>query len=155
MTKKAIDKREAALGKDLMAIIFRVVCLKTIDSAWLAHLETMEHLREGIGLRGYGQRDPLVEYKAEAFRLFNSLQNSIRAEVVTTALKAEIQSEPQQLQATETEITEGAERAQASMQQAAKKQTSRVEVRTRTKKAAAQPNLKPMRKKPKKKKKKR
>lgn len=153
-TKKAIDKRESDLGKDLQGLVFRMVCLKTIDSSWLQHLETMEHLREGIGLRGYGQRDPLVEYKAEAFKLFNQLQDAIRTEVVTAVLKVTIQAEPEVLQATETEITEAAEKAEASMQRTAKKEASVVTTKVR-KPQTAKPSLKPMRKKPKKKKKKR
>jgi preprotein translocase subunit SecA len=110
----------------------------------------MDHLREGIGLRGYGQRDPLVEYKAEAFKLFSRLQTSIRAEIVNTVFKVQIT--PQE-QVPETEITEGAERAQAVAG------TTEVESKVKTKvknvTAKAQPELKPMRKKAKKKKKKR
>ena len=151
--KKAIDKRETEVGKDVLNLLFKMVCLKTIDSAWLQHLETMEHLREGIGLRGYGQRDPLVEYKAEAYRLFNSLLAEINAEVVSTVLKVSIQVQPEQLENAATEITEGAEKAEAAMQQSVKRQQKSTEVKTR-KSATPRPALKPMRKKSKKKKKK-
>jgi len=152
-TKKAIDKRETEVGKDLMNLLFKMVCLKTIDSAWLQHLETMEHLREGIGLRGYGQRDPLVEYKAEAYRLFNSLLSEIRFEVVSTILKVSIQVQPEELENTGTEITEGAQQAEVAMQQSARRQAKSTDVKTR-KSAAPRPALKPIRKKSKKKKKK-
>ena len=152
-TKKAIDKRETEVGKDLLNLLFKMVCLKTIDSAWLQHLETMEHLREGIGLRGYGQRDPLVEYKAEAYRLFNSLLSEIRFEVVSTILKVSIQVQPEQLENTGTEITEGAQKAETAMQQSARRQAKSTDVKTR-KSAAPRPALKPIRKKSKKKKKK-
>lgn len=72
-------------------VIERLVSLKTIDSLWLEHLETMEHLRDGIGLRGYAQRDPLVEYKQEAFRLFNSLQRKVDSEIVHTLFKVRVE----------------------------------------------------------------
>jgi preprotein translocase subunit SecA len=152
-TKKAIDKRQSEVGNDLLNLLFKMVCLKTIDSAWLQHLETMEHLREGIGLRGYGQRDPLVEYKAEAYRLFNSLLSEIRFEVVNTVLKVNIQVQPEEIENTATEITEGAQQAEAAMQQSARRQTKSTEVKTR-KTSQPRPDLRPMRKKSKKKKKK-
>jgi preprotein translocase subunit SecA len=72
-------------------VIERLVSLKTIDSLWLEHLETMEHLRDGIGLRGYAQRDPLVEYKQEAFRLFSSLQRKVDSEIVHTLFKVRVE----------------------------------------------------------------
>lgn len=152
--KSEYDDREKAMGKDTMRIVERLVCLKTVDSAWLQHLETMDHLREGIGLRGYGQRDPLVEYKAEAFRLFSQLQSSIRAEIVNTLLK--VQLTPTEVVPTaETEITEGAERAQVSSGAMADEPRAKVKTKTSAVSAKVQPELKPMRKKAKKKKKKR
>lgn len=153
-TKKQIDTREREISKDLLAMVFRLVCLKTIDSAWLQHLETMEHLREGIGLRGYGQRDPLVEYKAEAYKLFNMLLGLIRAEVVSAALKVDVQVQPENLEIADTEITEAAQQAEVAMQRTAKKESAGSEVKTR-KSPKNNPVLKPIRKKSKKKKKKR
>lgn len=152
-TKKAIDRRQTEVGNDLLNLLFKMVCLKTIDSAWLQHLETMEHLREGIGLRGYGQRDPLVEYKAEAYRLFNSLLAEIRFEVVNTVLKVNIQVQPEELENTNTEITEGAQLAETAMQQSARRQAKTTDVKTH-KTTQSRPALKPIRKKSKKKKKK-
>ncbi len=61
----------------------RYIMLTTIDQKWIDYLTTMEHFREGIGLQAYGQRDPLVEYKSEAFTMFNELTESIQAEIVT------------------------------------------------------------------------
>ncbi len=149
--KKALDDREKSLG-DVMNVVYKMVCLKTIDSAWLQHLENMDHLRDGIGLRGYGQRDPLVEYKAEAFGMFNRLQDMIRSEIANTILKVDVREEPQALE-TETELTEGAERANTAMEQSIKRQSRDANVKTR--KISANPSLKPIRKKAKKKKKKR
>ena len=65
----------------------RMVLLRTMDNAWVHHLETMNYLRRSIGLRGYGQRDPLVEYKREAFQLYNEMQVNIEREVVYNAFK--------------------------------------------------------------------
>jgi preprotein translocase subunit SecA len=149
--KKALDDREKSLG-DVMNVVYKMVCLKTIDSAWLQHLENMDHLRDGIGLRGYGQRDPLVEYKAEAFGMFNRLQDMIRSEIANTILKVDVREEPQALE-TETELTEGAERANTAMEQSIKRQSRDTNVKTR--KISANLSLKPIRKKAKKKKKKR
>lgn len=151
---KILNERQKKFGDEVMNLLLRLVCLKTVDSAWLNHLETMDHLREGIGLRGYGQRDPLVEYKAEAFGLFNRLQSGIRAEIVNSVLKVDIQ--PQQIEAeqTETEITEGAQAAAVSMERSAKAiEKSKTKVSTRRK--TLSPSLKPIRKKARKKKKKR
>lgn len=151
---KSLDERQKNFGEDVMNVIMRLVCLKTVDSAWLNHLETMDHLREGIGLRGYGQRDPLVEYKAEAFNLFNRLQADIRTEIVNSVLKVNIQPQQAELETPETAITEGAQAAAVSMERSVKlQQKSAPEVKTR--RVVASPSLQPIRKKPKKKKKKR
>jgi preprotein translocase subunit SecA len=112
----------------------------------------MDHLRDGIGLRGYGQRDPLVEYKSEAFGMFTRLQSSISSEIVNTILKVDVRQDTSVTE-TETEITEGAERANTAMEQSIKRQQKDTKVTTR--KISAKPSLTPMRKKTKKKKKKR
>ena len=147
----ALDNREKSLG-DVVGVVYKMVCLKTVDSAWLQHLENMDHLRDGIGLRGYGQRDPLVEYKSEAFGMFTRLQSSISSEIVNTILKVDVRQDTSVTE-TETEITEGAERANTAMEQSIKRQQKDTKVTTR--KVSAKPSLTPMRKKTKKKKKKR
>ena len=147
----ALDNREKSLG-DVVGVVYKMVCLKTVDSAWLQHLENMDHLRDGIGLRGYGQRDPLVEYKSEAFGMFTRLQSSISSEIVNTILKVDVRQDTSVTE-TETEITEGAERANTAMEQSIKRQQKDTKVTTR--KISAKPSLTPMRKKTKKKKKKR
>jgi preprotein translocase subunit SecA len=65
----------------------KAVLIRSIDTLWVEHLEAMSSLRQGIGLRGYGQRDPLVEYKKEAYHLFNQLQSLIQKEVVYSIFK--------------------------------------------------------------------
>ncbi|XOU94815.1 MAG: preprotein translocase subunit SecA [Candidatus Kerfeldbacteria bacterium] len=70
-----------------MLIVEKAVYLRAIDTLWIEHLDLMDHLRQGIGLRGYGQQDPLVAYKKEGYRLFNELINSIQKNVVYTIFK--------------------------------------------------------------------
>jgi preprotein translocase subunit SecA len=103
-------KREKEFGGESMRMLERLVSLQVIDTAWLNHLETMEHLRDGIGLRGYAQKDPLVEYKSEAYRLFKQLQRAVDAEVATTIFKVSLQQEPIEA-LPETAITTGAANA--------------------------------------------
>jgi preprotein translocase subunit SecA len=75
------------LGSELMARLERYAMLSVIDHKWKEHLREMDDLKEGIGLRAYGQKDPLVEYKAEAFKLFVVLLDQIRNDVVSFAFK--------------------------------------------------------------------
>ena len=75
---------------EVMAEIEKQVLLKSIDNLWVDHLVAIDYLRTGIGLRGYGQRDPLVEYKRETYRMFNELLNLIQKEVVYTIFKMSI-----------------------------------------------------------------
>jgi len=65
--------------------------LQTIDWQWMEYLTQMEHFREGIGLRAYGQRDPLVEYKNEAFEMFNELRERIQASIVARIFRVSVQ----------------------------------------------------------------
>ncbi|HNW55784.1 MAG TPA: preprotein translocase subunit SecA [bacterium] len=74
------------LGLDWLAIE-KSVMLRSIDAQWIDHLEAMDYMRKGIGLRGYGQRDPLVEYKKEAYRLFNELNAVIQKQIVYSIFK--------------------------------------------------------------------
>ncbi len=73
-----------------MQLIERGIILKSIDSLWVEHLTSMDKLRTGIGLQGYGQRDPLVEYKRQAFDLFNNLMSAIRKQIVYTIYKVSV-----------------------------------------------------------------
>ena len=80
-----MDEKEAAFGETAMRSIEKQVLLETIDRKWREHLLTLEHLRSVVGFRGYAQRDPLNEYKSEAFQLFENLLESLR-ETVTSQL---------------------------------------------------------------------
>ncbi|MEK7624849.1 MAG: preprotein translocase subunit SecA [Patescibacteria group bacterium] len=77
-------------NNEVMIEIEKQVLLKSIDNLWVDHLVAIDYLRTGIGLRGYGQRDPLVEYKRETYRMFNELLNLIQKEVVYTIYKMNI-----------------------------------------------------------------
>ena len=80
-------RKEEMLGSELMARLERYAVLSVLDHKWKEHLREMDDLKEGIGLRAYGQKDPLVEYKGEAFKLFVELLNQIRNESVSFAFK--------------------------------------------------------------------
>src|SRR5690606_330687 len=78
----AYDKREAELGAEIMRELERRVVLSVLDRKWREHLYEMDYLREGIGLRAYSQRDPLVEYQREGYDLFNAMMEGISEESV-------------------------------------------------------------------------
>jgi len=90
---KAYQEKKDALGKELANVLEKAVFLRTIDTLWVDHIDAMDHLREGIGLRGYGQKDPLVEYKNESYRMFNTLNSGIQTEFVNMYFKASIQQQ--------------------------------------------------------------
>ena len=85
--KEFYRKKEEMLGSELMGRLERYAVLSVIDHKWKEHLREMDDLKEGIGLRAYGQKDPLVEYKSEAFKLFVSLLDQIRNDVVSFCFK--------------------------------------------------------------------
>jgi preprotein translocase subunit SecA len=85
------DKKVEEVGADLMPLVERDVMLRTIDWQWMEYLTQMEHFREGIGLRAYGQRDPLVEYKNEAFEMFTELRERIQASIVARIFRVQVQ----------------------------------------------------------------
>ena len=82
LAEAAYDHKEQELGHDQMRLLERIWMLNVMDRLWIQHLTAIDDLREGIGLRAYGQRDPLIEYKVEAARMFDELQANIRADVV-------------------------------------------------------------------------
>ena len=84
-----IEDKEKNIGSSLMRHLERMVFLQIIDAKWKDHLYAMDSLREGIGLRAYGQRDPLVEYKREAFGMFSQMVASIEEESVDAIFKLE------------------------------------------------------------------
>jgi preprotein translocase subunit SecA len=81
------DKKEKEMTPELMRNLEGMAFLQIIDSKWKDHLYAMDSLREGIGLRAYGQRDPLIEYKREAFGMFSQMIGAIEDEAVETIFK--------------------------------------------------------------------
>jgi preprotein translocase subunit SecA len=94
---KAVDtraaERAANVGPDLMRYIEKSVLLQTLDHDWREHIVNLDHLRQYVGLRGYGQRDPLNEYKSEAFELFETLLAKMRTDVVRQLMHLQINVE--------------------------------------------------------------
>jgi len=80
--RQKYDEKEAQLGSDVMRWHERMILLQVVDSQWKYHLLSMDDLKEGIGLRGYGQKDPLIEYKKESYEMFQAMLNRIDEEVL-------------------------------------------------------------------------
>jgi len=86
--KKFYEQKELRLGTNLMANLERFATLSVIDEKWREHLKNMDDLKEGINLRAYGQKDPLLEYKKESYDLFINLLVDIRNNILSFAFKA-------------------------------------------------------------------
>jgi preprotein translocase subunit SecA len=95
----AYAEREQALGPELAREVERFVILQTVDQRWREHLEAMDYLREGVHLRAFAQKDPLVEYRAEGHAMFEELGRTIRQEVVFTLFHVAVTIEEPQLEA--------------------------------------------------------
>ena len=87
----AYDAKEATVGADMMRDLERMVILRFIDQKWIDHLHEMDALREGIGLRAYGQKDPLIEYKREGRAIFQDMMKTIREESIRLLFHMQIQ----------------------------------------------------------------
>ena len=98
--------REAAIGSDLMRELENLVMLKVVDNHWMEHLDSMDLLREGVGLRAYGQKDPLVEYKFEAYDMFEAMIGSIQDDVVRYIYHVNVVTEQQAAEASAIEEAE-------------------------------------------------
>ncbi len=85
--------KAANMGVELMRFIEKSLLLQVLDAVWKEHLYALDHLRQGIGLRAYGQRDPLNEYKAEAFALFNAMLDELKERVTTMLARVELAPE--------------------------------------------------------------
>ena len=89
-------EREAEIGADSWRELERMVLLRVVDSKWMEHLDAMDELREGIGLRAYGQRDPLIEYQLEAHEMFQGLVARIQEDAVRYLFKIQLATKPVQ-----------------------------------------------------------
>jgi len=92
---RTYEDREKEIGEELMRDIERHIALRAINNKWMEHLDAMDYLREGIGLRGYAQIDPLVAYKKEAFMMFEEMLQSIQDEIVRYVYRVQVRQEVQ------------------------------------------------------------
>ncbi|MEM8751212.1 MAG: preprotein translocase subunit SecA [Pseudomonadota bacterium] len=93
---KAAAERSERFGAEVTTYVEKSILLQTLDHLWREHLENLEHLRSVIGFRGYGQRDPLSEYKSESFELFGSLLSNLRQAVTAQMMRVELVQEAAQ-----------------------------------------------------------
>ena len=94
--QKTFDEKTQKLGEEVMRELAAQVMLRVIDTRWMAYLQEMDYLKTGIGLRGFGQRDPLVEYKTEAYEAFTLLVNTMFEDFLRTILRLELVNRPRQ-----------------------------------------------------------
>ena len=96
--KDCYDQKAERVGEELMRELNTQVMLRVIDTRWMSYLQEMDYLKQGIGLRGFGQRDPLVEYKSEAFRAFQTLVDTMYEDYLRTILRIEVKQAPRAAQ---------------------------------------------------------
>ena len=90
---RTYEEKERTFGAETMRALERMVMLQVVDTQWKDHLLGMDHLKEGIGLRGYGQKDPLIEYKREAFEMFGAMEGRIKEQTVQYAFRIQLAPE--------------------------------------------------------------
>lgn len=95
VANSSYELREAAFGVDNMRELEKVVMLKVVDAKWMDHIDAMEMLREGIGLRAYGQKNPLIEYKIEAYDMFQQMIEHIQEDIVRYIYRVNIITQPE------------------------------------------------------------
>ncbi len=105
-------QREEELGEESMRQLEKLVLLRTVDSKWMDHLDAMDELRQGIGLRAYGQKDPLMEYKYEGYDAFQNMVAAIREEAVRLIQRVQIKEKPERRNVARVEGTSGHGEAQ-------------------------------------------
>ncbi len=118
ITDRMMAEKAANVGPDVMRMVEKSLLLQLLDQTWKEHLLTLDHLRQGIGLRAYAQRDPLNEYKREAFDLFEQMLDGLRDRVTTVLAQVQFQTAPDEedFQRPEQEMHEG--RVDPAMQSA-------------------------------------
>jgi preprotein translocase subunit SecA len=107
LIREQYEKKRAATGPEAMSVLERLVLLRVIDTLWVEHLTAIDDMRRGIGLRAYSQRDPLNEFKIEAYRMFDELKSTIRHDVTHTVFRVTVQQTPTQPRPAARGITEG------------------------------------------------
>lgn len=102
---QAYKAKEERLGSETMRSLERFILLRSVDEKWMEHLDAMDSLREGVGLRAYGQKDPLIEYKFEAMSMFNQMIAAVQHETVRNLFQIEVMTQPQQVRRNVVEIS--------------------------------------------------
>ncbi len=95
LIEEIYSAREQQLGEPMMRELEKVIVLRAVDSKWMDHIDAMDQLRQGIHLRAYGQKDPVMEYNFEGFEMFEAMIHSIKEEVSTYIAKAQVQTNEQ------------------------------------------------------------
>jgi preprotein translocase subunit SecA len=90
---KAYEAKEAEYGAETMRELERIVLLRTVDEKWMDHIDAMDQLRYGVGMRAYGQRDPVIEYKFEGFEMFEEMIRNIQLDSVKMILRMRVNRE--------------------------------------------------------------
>ena len=106
LVRDRYERRRAEIGEQV-GILERLVLLRVIDSLWVEHLTAVDDMRRGIGLRAYSQRDPLNEFKIEAYRMFDELKSTIRHDVTHTIFRVTVQQQPAQPRPMARNVVEG------------------------------------------------
>ncbi|MDO8682847.1 MAG: preprotein translocase subunit SecA [Armatimonadota bacterium] len=108
VVERTYQDREEELGEETMRDIERHIALRTINAKWIEHLDAMDYLREGIGLRGYAQQDPLVAYKKEAYEMFSGMMHSVQDDIVRMMYRIQLQAPPPMRRPQYANLMEGA-----------------------------------------------
>jgi len=93
IARAEFERIERDVKPEMFVQVCRGLSLRAMDNFWIEHLDAIDHLRKGIGLRGYGQRDPLVEYKKEAYRMWNELLHAIERQIVYSIFKVQVSAQ--------------------------------------------------------------
>ena len=101
------ERKRATVGPEGMQVLERLVMLRVIDSLWVEHLTAVDDMRRGIGLRAYSQREPLNEFKIEAYKMFDELKSTIRHDVTHTVFRVTLQQQSSQPRPVARNVTEG------------------------------------------------
>nr|MBA2634126.1 preprotein translocase subunit SecA [Chloroflexota bacterium] len=107
LVREHYRRKRAAVGEQGIGVLERLVLLRVIDSLWVEHLTAVDDMRRGIGLRAYSQRDPLNEFKIEAYRMFDELKSMIRHDVTHTIFRVTVQAQAPHRHPVARNVTEG------------------------------------------------
>jgi preprotein translocase subunit SecA len=106
LVRERYARRRTEIGDPATGILERLVLLRVIDTQWVDHLTAVDDMRRGIGLRAYSQREPLNEFKIEAYRMFDELKSTIRHDVTHTIFRVSLQQQPAQPRPMVRNVTE-------------------------------------------------